>query len=639
MRRQILGYSLLIVLLTLTLFPPLFGYSPQAPAVVRADIPTPGPNDLNATTPLVAYEPYTPANPEGNSSHLGVLVTLVNASDIGECKDGDLTVHTFGVYNSTDEGLIFEDNLQYVSGSGWIVEDYELLPTGLVPGQFYKVRCYFERDTGTEIWTVTTEFSVAFQYRHLLTIAQADYSYPGDTSDEISVSIGHITSSIWGTLTQANASLIFKNINNGSDSHSFYNVLTYNISSTDWEVEALNISILTSGESYEIICDASYSLVPPYHQGLSPVSDAFTFQGPYLRVAKPTIIYVGRDVQTLNITVDWVWHSIFGYLNGTEVSLSNFSIWLASGSSAIILNGTLNYNLTGSNWYFAPLNISFYVEQGNLTVGDAYNVTAFFISPARSGRPEVNNTSPFSDRFIIDFDPPSIDGVTVNPSSPDDTEWVIVTGEISDDALIDTAILSYYNGSTWINVTMFGSAGRQANFTAFIPPFPERHVVEYRIYANDTQNMWANTTSQYTVANTLPVISFITQLPVAPKDVDFVTINATVTDGTGIQTVTLQYSYDGIVWLSLDMTSIGDNVYQVVLPRYPQQLLSGDFRSVIYFIEATDVFDNIRTSANLAYQVQGTIPTLGPANTLLIIAAIGIIGVVLILLYKVYERY
>ncbi|MFX1405265.1 MAG: hypothetical protein ACFE9D_12470, partial [Promethearchaeota archaeon] len=77
MRRQILGYSLLIVLLTLTLFPPLFGYSPQAPAVVRADIPTPGPNDLNATTPLVAYEPYTPANPEGNSSHLGVLVTLV----------------------------------------------------------------------------------------------------------------------------------------------------------------------------------------------------------------------------------------------------------------------------------------------------------------------------------------------------------------------------------------------------------------------------------------------------------------------------------------------------------------------------------------------------------------------------------
>ncbi len=639
MRRQTLGLTLLIVLLTLTLLPPLFGYSSQAPAVVGADPPTPGPYDLNATTPLVAYEPYTPANTEGNSSHLGVLVVLVNASDIGECKDGDLTIHTFGVYNNTDNNLIFEDNLQYDSGTGWIVEDYELLSKGLVSGQFYKVRCYFERDTGTEIWTNTTAFSAPFKYNHLLTIAQADYSYYGATSDEIDVSIDHITSSIWGTLTQANASLVFQNADNATDTHTFDSVLTYNVSSTDWEVRALNISILTSGESYKIICSANYSVVPPYHQGIGPLSDAFTFQGPFLRVAKPTIIYVGRDVQTLNITVDWVWHSIFGYLNETEVSLSNFSIWLATGSSAIVLNGTLNYNITGSNWYFAPLNISFYVEQGSLTIGDAYNVTAFFISPARSGRPEVNNTSPFSDWFLIDFDPPSIDRVTINPSSPDDTEWVIVKGEISDDALIDTAILSYYNGSHWINVTMLGLAGQQANFTASIPPFPERQVVEFRIYVNDTQNVWVNTTNQYTVADTLPVISFITHLPLAPTDVDFVTINATVTDGTGIQTVTLQYSYDGIVWLSLDMTSIGDNVYQTILPRYPQQLLRGDFKSVIFFIEATDVFDNIRTSANLAYQVQGTIPTLGPANTLLIIAAIGIIGVVLILLYKVYERY
>ncbi|MFX1509575.1 MAG: hypothetical protein ACFFBR_04625 [Promethearchaeota archaeon] len=640
MRRQILGLSLLVIILTLTLSPTLFGYTPTGPAVVTAGPPLPGPTDLNATTPLVSNEPYTPANPNGNSSLLNVLVLLVNASDIGECRDGDLTVHKFRVHNNTNDALMFEDDLGYISGKGWTVENYSLLTAGLPIGYFYYVRCYFERYNGIETWTNTTKASIPFIYQYSITAAIPDYTYIGDTSDTIDVSIEHISSSVWGALNEANTTLIFQNVDNATDITQFQNILIYNVSSTNWEVDELNISVLIPGQSYKIRVGANYSLRYPFHEGLGGVSDAFTFRGPYLRVAQPQIIYVGRGIQALNITIDWVWHSIFGYLSDIDVDISNFSISLSTGTAGIVLNGTLNWNAAESNWYFAPFNVSFYVEQGDMLIGESYNVSAYFNSPARSGRPAVNNTSPFSDPFLIDFDPPTIEDVYLNPTAPTDDHWVVVTGDISDDALIDTVILSYYNGSQWINVTMSGRPSKQANFTAAIPPFPERAVIDYKLYVNDTQNAWDNITLQYTVADSPPVISFINYLPRNPTTNNPVTINATVIDGTGVSSVQLQYSYDGIIWLPpQDMTSVGNDVYQVVLPPYPQLLQSHEFRAVLFRISATDVYDNIRESANLAYQVQGTLPTLNPANTLLIIAFVGIAGVAIILLYKVYEQY
>ncbi len=638
MRRQIQGILLLTLLVTLTLLPPLLGVFPTAPALVNASPQTPGPNDLNATTPLISYEEWTVANPSGNSSLLNVVVTLVNASDIGECTNSDLTVHTFSVLFTSNSSVVFTDNLEYNPLFGWTVQNYSLLQWNLKP-ETYKVRAYFERFTGTETWNTTTADSKSFLYKHRTTIAVPDYTYIADTSDTIDVFVEYIASSIWGILTEANTTLVFQPLENTSATETFVNVLQYNVSSTYWETYELNISVLIPDQSYKIICSANYSVVPPFHEGISPTSDSFTFRGPYLRVAQPRIIYVGRDVQTLNITVDWVWHSIFGFLNDTEVSLSNFSIFLATGSGGALINETLNWNSTGENWYFSLLNVSYYVELGNLSIGQYYNVSAFFISPERSGRPAVQNDSPFSEPFVIDFDPPSIDDIKIDPSSPKDYQWVIITGELSDDALIDTVILSYYNGSQWINMTMLGTMGSHANFTASIPPFPERQIVEYRIYVNDTQNAWNTSSNQYTVADTLPVISFITHLPLNPSDIDPVTINATITDGTGVQTVFLQYTFDGIFWATLEMVNLGDDVYQVILPRYPQQLSSNEFKSVVFFIQASDVFDNTRVSANLAYQVQGTIPGLDPATSLLILAVIGLAGVALIILYKIYERY
>ncbi|MFX1491623.1 MAG: hypothetical protein ACFFBU_05135 [Promethearchaeota archaeon] len=639
MRRRILGISLLVMLAALTLLPPLFGFLPIIPAVVSANPVTPGPNDLNATTPLIAYDEYTPATPDGNSSLFDVLVTLVNASDIGECKAGQLTNHTFGVYFTENESLVFEDDLEYIADTGWAAYNYSLLQWNL-NASTYKVRCFFERDTGTEIWNTTTEFSSSFQYKHRITIGTPDFTYIGDTSDTIDIWTEHISSTIWGTLTSVtNTSIAFEQVANTSNVENFYDVLQYNVTSTLWEVHELNVSILIPDEAYKIIIFANYSLKPPDHQGLSTKSDTFTFQGPYLRIAKPLTFYVGREIQLLNLTVSWVWHSIFGNLTGPDITIANFSIFLASGSGALV-NGTLSYNSTGVYWYFYDLNVSDYIEQGIFTIGEAYNVSTFFHAPGQDGRTEVNASSPFSLTFLIDRDAPSILQSSVTPDNPTFQDFVILTSEVSDDALIHTVICSYFNGSQWVNVTMRGTQSKSANYSVTLPPFPELFEVQYRIFANDTQNAWGNSTiTYYTVINTPPLIAHVSYLPSTPTDNDLVTINATITDGTAVSTVQLFYSWDGLNYVAIDMVNIGGDLYQAVIPSYPARMPNFQFESVYFRIHATDTFDSVRDSATFAYLVQGTMIAVDPTTALLLISVVALAIVIIIVLYKIYEQY
>jgi hypothetical protein len=627
------------MLAALTLLPPLFGFQPTTPAVVNANPVIPGPNDLNATTPQIAYDEYTPANPDGNSSLLDILVTLVNASDIGECKDADLTNHTFGVYFTENDSLVFEDDLEYIPDTGWAAYNYSLLFWNLNTST-YKVRCFFERDTGTEIWNTTTDFSSSFSYKHRLTIGQPDFTYIGDTSDTINIWTEHISSTIWGTLTSVSHTTIsIEQVANTSNIEDFYDVLQYNASSTRWEVHELNVSVLIPNEAYKIIILANYTVKLPNHQGLSTKSDAFTFRGPYLRIAEPLTFYVGRDVQLLNLTVSWVWHSIFGNLTGPDVTIANYSIFLASGSSALV-NGSLSYNSAGGYWYFNDLNVSYYIEQGIFTIGEAYNVSAFFHAPGQGGRTEVNASSPFSLTFLIDRDAPTILQSSITPDEPTFQDFVILTSEVQDDALVHTVICSYFNGSHWVNLTMRGTPSKLANYSVVLSPFPELFVVQYRIFANDTQNAWGNSTiNYYTVINTPPLISYISYLPSNPTDGDSVTINATITDGTAVTSVQLFYSWDGINYAPVDMVNIGGDLYQAIIPPYPFLMPNYQFESVYFRIRATDTFDSVRESATFAYLVQGTLIAVDPTTALLLISFAALAIVVIIILYKIYEQY
>ncbi len=638
MQRRILGFSLLFVLTTLTLLSPLFGFQPTNLGIVMADPFTPGPTDLNATTPIISYDEFTPANPNGNSSLLDVVVTLVNASDIGECKDGDLSRATFGVHFNVNSSVVFQDNLTYVEGLGWAALNYSLLEQNLNYSS-YKVSCHFERIVGPETWVNITKFSSTFIYSHRLTIAKPDFTYIGDTSDTIDVHVAHISSTIWGSLTEiTTTSLVFEEVDDPSNVTTFIDVLQYNLTSTQWEVNELNISELVPNLYYKILVVATYSIRLPYHSGVGTKSDAFRFQGPYLRIAEPVVMYIGRNMQILNITVDWVWHSIFGYLNDSDLDAANFSIYLAIGGAALV-NGTLTWNGTSSAWDLINLNISYYIEEGIIAIGEYYNVTTFFNALARSGRPAVNASSPFSSPFLIDRDPPNVNRAFISPDVPTDEDFVRVTGEISDDALIEDVICSYFNGTSWINITMRGTPSKLANYTATIPRFSERFVVQYRIYASDTQSAWTNSTVfSYTISDTSPVIGYVSYGPSNPTDMNTVTVNATVTDGTAVSAVQLYFSFDGINFISVEMQHIGNSIYQAIIPPHTR-MSSFEFAPVFFRVEATDVFGNTRVSANFAFLVQGTLFGINPAMGLLTICIIALIVVVLIMLYKVYERY
>lgn len=188
---------------------------------------------------------------------------------------------------------------------------------------------------------------------------------------------------------------------------------------------------------------------------------------------------------------------------------------------------------------------------------------------------------------------------------------------------------------------MRGSRSKLANYTATIPPFPEQELVQYRLYINDTQDAWfTSTIFSYTVADRPPAISFVSFLPANPTDENTVTVNATVIDGSGVSSVQLYFSFDGINFPSpLEMVHIGDSIYQAVIPSYPLRMPNYQFESAYFYINATDTLDNTGGTTTFAYIVQGSLIGFDPALTLLLMSAVALVVVVLIVLFKIYERY
>jgi hypothetical protein len=228
----------------------------------------------------------------------------------------------------------------------------------------------------------------------------------------------------------------------------------------------------------------------------------------------------------------------------------------------------------------------------------------------------------------------------VTPDPPTDEDEVIVTCELSDDARIGIAILSYYNGSHWINVTMYGGGGKLANYTAILPSFPERTVVSYRVYLNDSQNAWFNSSVfTYTVADTPPLIAYVSFLPALPTSVQSVVVSVNITDGTAVGTVTLYYSFGSGVFSSVTMVYKGGNHYEATIPAYPTPLTTLQFQPVLFRIETSDIYGNTRISSTYAYLVKGILPAIDPATGLFLLSVIALAVIVIIILVKIYERY
>ncbi|MHA1964827.1 MAG: S8 family serine peptidase [Candidatus Thorarchaeota archaeon] len=98
-----------------------------------------------------------------------------------------------------------------------------------------------------------------------------------------------------------------------------------------------------------------------------------------------------------------------------------------------------------------------------------------------------------------DIDGPVIGNHDRTPFTPNSTESVMLNVTVTDISGVDTVILSYYNSTTWFNITMtwIGSY-----YEAIIPAFPNGTPINYRFYANDTLDNWSvSTMFGYTVTD------------------------------------------------------------------------------------------------------------------------------------------
>ena len=87
-----------------------------------------------------------------------------------------------------------------------------------------------------------------------------------------------------------------------------------------------------------------------------------------------------------------------------------------------------------------------------------------------------------------DIQGPVIGGHDRSPMAPNSTQTVTVNVTVADVVGVDTVILSYYNGSSWFNVTMTWTG---SYYEGLIPAFPNGTTISYRFYANDTLDNWS----------------------------------------------------------------------------------------------------------------------------------------------------
>lgn len=207
---------------------------------------------------------------------------------------------------------------------------------------------------------------------------------------------------------------------------------------------------------------------------------------------------------------------------------------------------------------------------------------------------------------------PQIHSVQRTPTLPNYDEEVTITANITDVSL-DQVILSYTCDFEWRNTSMSEFSGL---YNASIPRQPYNTTVEYKVYANDTDEYWSesNTHSYLVGDSTPPNIGEITWTPTSPPPLtpsnqtragEPVQVTVSILEpvnASGGDEALLSYRVDeGAWWNTTMMFNETNGLWTCAIPGQLQN------SNVEFFVEVKDLAGNSNTSSTIVYDVSASL--------------------------------
>jgi hypothetical protein len=229
------------------------------------------------------------------------------------------------------------------------------------------------------------------------------------------------------------------------------------------------------------------------------------------------------------------------------------------------------------------------------TRNPSYEIEAFSLSQC------YNQVYTYFDDVEIFAEPSLIIGVpSITPVTPNYNEDAAASVAITGDAQTNQVLLSYTYDETWHNVSMVEAGG---TFSATIPAQPYGTLVQYVVYANDTNGNWYHSSAySYEVSDTFPPeITDVSWAPQDPTVNDTVKVTTNVTepaDASGVKRVLFSFKDSYGQWWNTTMTyDAASGLWNVVVPQQPHDT------TVPFCITAYDNAGNMAIKENNGYTV------------------------------------
>lgn len=208
-----------------------------------------------------------------------------------------------------------------------------------------------------------------------------------------------------------------------------------------------------------------------------------------------------------------------------------------------------------------------------------------------------------------------IESIARTPMAPNYDEDVVVSATFTGDVEVDQAFLSYTYDLTWYNVSM-SKADSMSNAT--IPSQPYGTLVQYKIYANDTNGNWVvSSIYSYSVSDLIPPeIVEVKWTPEEPTQNDTVKVAANISepvDASGVSKILFSFKDCFGQWWNTTMTyNDASDLWNVIISQQPHNT------TVQFYIIA---YDNAGNTAVGEYYFYTILPEFSFSAVLLLALA------------------